>query len=336
MHIIHIEELIESLKPARVLDVRSEGEFEHGHIPGAINIPLLNNENRRLVGICYKEKGNEAAVMLGYELVGGQFSALIQNIKQQFPDKKVTLHCWRGGLRSRIVAQLLDNAGFEVSLLKGGYKSYRHWVLEKIAQPLNIKILGGLTGSGKTELLHQLKAQGEQVIDLEGLANHKGSAFGGINQKPQPTQEQFENDLSEVILGINPLQRVWVEDESRRIGINCLSESLWNQMREAEFYELVVPYQFRLNRIIEEYGTLPKDSLTDRTASLKKRLGDKYLKEILQYLAEGNIQAWASALLQYYDKNYQYGQSKREIKTKRKIEMNEEWSGKQFLQLVNP
>ncbi len=336
MHIIEIEELILSLGTKQVLDVRSEGEFEQGHIPGAVNIPLLNNENRRLVGICYKEKGNESAVLLGYELVGGQFSLLIRNIRHQFPNKKVTLHCWRGGLRSRIVAQLLDNAGFDVSILKGGYKSYRHWVLNKIDQPLNIKIIGGLTGSGKTELLHQLQHEGEQIIDLEGLAHHKGSTFGGINQKPQPTQEQFENELARVIQGLNLAQRVWVEDESRRIGNNCLSEALWNQMREAEFCEISLPDNIRLKRIINEYGNLPKDLLMERTSSLKKRLGDKHLKEILQYLSEGNITAWAAALLQYYDKNYRFGQSKREIKSKMKIEMEEEWSGKQFLKYVNP
>lgn len=336
MHIIEIEELIISLGTPQVLDVRSEGEFQQGHIPGAVNIPLLNNKNRRLVGICYKERGNEAAVLLGYELVGGQFSSLIQNISRQFPNKKVTLHCWRGGLRSRIVAQLLGNAGFEVSILKGGYKSYRHWVLDKIDQPLNIKIIGGLTGSGKTELLHQLQLEGEQIIDLEGLAHHKGSTFGGINQKPQPTQEQFENELASVIQGLNPSHRVWVEDESRRIGNNCLSEALWNQMRDAEFCEIILPENIRLKRIINEYGNLPKDLLLERTSSLKKRLGDKHLKEILKYLLEGNITAWAAALLQYYDKNYLYGQSKRELISKKKIEMEEEWSGEKFLKFVNP
>jgi tRNA 2-selenouridine synthase len=154
----------------------------HGHIPGAINFPLLDNEERAKVGTCYKEKGNYAAVLMGYELVGHKFQEYIKNAAALSPAKAVNIHCYRGGLRSTIMANLLVSAGFEVNLLSGGYKAYRKRVHEILEQPRRIVVIGGLTGAGKTELLLKLKAAGEQVVDLEALAKHRGSSFGAIGQ----------------------------------------------------------------------------------------------------------------------------------------------------------
>ncbi len=335
MHIVEIADIITAKSPIPVLDVRSEGEYLQGHMPLAINIPLLTNEERKEVGICYKQRGNEAAVLLGYALVGGRFAEMIRSISQLFPHKKVALHCWRGGLRSRIVAQLLDNMGFEVTLIKGGYKAYRNWVLKSFDTPLEVAVMGGLTGSGKTELLQLLREAGEQVIDLEGIAHHKGSTFGGIEQLPQPSQEQFENNLSAQYLTLDCSKRIWIEDESRRIGNVCIPLQLWDQMRDSTLFEIEVSYDSRLQRILKEYATLPIDKLTEKTMTLKKRLGDKHLNEILEFLVQKNMHAWAMALLNYYDKNYIYGQNKREALKRKKINLEKTFSAAQFLKLAD-
>lgn len=179
-----------------VIDVRSPAEFAHAHFPNAQNLPLLNNEERAIVGTTYKHEGNQTAVLKGYELVGHKFSDYIKLAIKIAPNKKVNIYCWRGGLRSNIMAFVLHTAGFEVNLLQGGYKKYRNWVLETLEQPKQIKIVGGKTGSGKTYVLHQLKMLNQQIIDLEGLAHHKGSAFGSLGQAPQPSIEMFENNLA--------------------------------------------------------------------------------------------------------------------------------------------
>jgi len=331
MHIIEIDTLLAQKNSICVVDVRSEGEFNQGHIEGAINIPLLNNEERVKVGTTYKEKGNEAAVLLGYELVGSKFSAIIHSIKLAAPTKHVIVHCWRGGLRSRIVCQLLENAGFQVSQLKGGYKSYRHWVLQLLSVELPLHVIGGLTGSGKTALLHELHQKGEQIIDLEGLASHKGSTFGGIGQAPQPTQEHFENKLAEVVKKLDLSKRIWIEDESRMIGTIALPLKLWECLRYNILYELNVHFEYRLQRIIVEYCSLPKNILEEKTSLLRKRLGDLRLKEVLIFLQEGNMHAWAEALLVYYDKSYHYGQSKRDSRKRVKLDFRGTPSASIFL-----
>ena len=334
MQIVEIAGIIERKLVIPLVDVRSEGEFLQGHIPWSINIPLLNNEERVKVGTCYKENGNEAAVILGYELVGVKFADIIKQVKTICHDQKVILHCWRGGLRSRIVAQLMENAGFEVFVVNGGYKSFRNWVLNLFEQELNLNVIGGLTGSGKTELLHLLQNSGAQVIDLEGLAHHRGSAFGGINQPAQPSQEDFENKLAEAISHLNPGKTIWIEDESRMVGTNCIPLPLWQTIRNAVLYEIEVPYDDRLGRILNEYAVLPVEKLKERTGALKKRLGDKHLKEVMQFLEDGDMIAWAKALLSYYDKNYTHGQSKRLLDSRKKIILEQPMNGKEFLRKV--
>jgi tRNA 2-selenouridine synthase len=308
MQIVEIADIIEKKEAIHLIDVRSEGEFLQGHIPWSFNVPLLNNEERAKVGTCYKEQGNEAAVLLGYELVGGKFADLIKHVRTLCPDKKVMIHCWRGGLRSRIVAQLLENSGFDVFILKEGYKSYRKWVLELFELEMELNVIGGLTGSGKTDLLYLLQKAGEQIIDLEGLAHHKGSAFGGINQPAQPTQEQFENSLAMCIYSLVRNKTIWIEDESRRIGNITVPKKIWETIRDSKLYEIEVPFEDRLNRILNEYATLPVDKLR-----------------------EGSMNDWAMALLDYYDKNYTYGQNKRLEGSRHKIKLGNPLRAEDFL-----
>ena len=317
-----------------IIDVRSEGEFAAGHIPGAFNIPVLPNEERRLVGICYKKEGHIAAVDLGYKLVGHRFYDYIQQARALPSKGKIRLHCWRGGLRSRIMGQLLSNAGFEVQVLAGGYKSFRQYVLNQFALQYSVHIISGLTGSGKTDLLKALAGAGEQVIDLEKLANHKGSAFGALGLPPQPPQEQFENDLAFALKGIDTSQPVYVEDESRSIGSVVLPEAFWTQMREAEYYEIQVPEEQRLKRILHEYGNFPKSVLAEKTLQLKKRLGNKRAGELVDFLNAGDLESWIIGLFEYYDKTYNYGRSKRPLLKKQIVSLTDVNDASQFMEAV--
>jgi tRNA 2-selenouridine synthase len=321
MVLFNVSQLAENNGLLPVIDVRSEGEFEHGHIPGAINIPLLNNAHREEVGICYKNKGNEAAVLLGYTLAGPHFHELIRKALETVPSKKAIVHCWRGGLRSKIFSELLENAGFTVFRLAGGYKAYRRQVLQVFEKPFQITVLGGLTCSGKTELLNLLPAQSMQMIDLEKIANHKGSAFGGLG-RIQPTQEQFENELARQIMMLDDKQMIWVEDESQAIGRNIIPNPFWKRMREALLVEIQIPMEIRLQRALNEYGSFSTALLEERTFTLRKRLGDLKTKDAVEHLNNKDLKSWASMLLDYYDKTYSYGQSKREALKRIKIELD--------------
>src|SRR5690606_39195657 len=201
-----------------VIDARSEGEFDQSHIPGSINIPILTNSERIIIGTLYKEKGSEEATLKGFELVGPRFHQIQKEALAQFPQKKIIVYCWRGGMRSQILSWLLSMVGFEVYRLQGGYKVYRGFTFSEVRRQRKLIVLGGKTGVGKTVLLKKLQEKGEQVLDLEGIANHKGSSFGAIGLPQQPTVEQFENLMAEQLIRFDPALPVWVENESRRIG----------------------------------------------------------------------------------------------------------------------
>ncbi|RYF86929.1 MAG: tRNA 2-selenouridine(34) synthase MnmH [Chitinophagaceae bacterium] len=216
---------------------------------------------------------------------------------------KILVHCWRGGMRSGAVAWLLDLYGYEVYTLAGGYKAYRNWVLNHFEQDYDFKILGGYTGSGKTAILRQLERNNQTVIDLEKLANHKGSAFGGIGQGDQPTQEMFENLLA-TDLHEKQSQCIWLEDESQRIGKLHLPHPLWRTMRTKPIHFVEIPFTHRLQYITDEYGNLDKEQLAVSIERIKKRLGPLETKIALAHLRNNETQACFSILLRYYDKQY--------------------------------
>jgi len=304
---IEILEFISEAQNGYILDVRSEGEYEQGHIPSAFSFPLLKNEERVLVGTCYKQKGNFEAVLLGYELVGPQFSDIIRNAKSKFGEKPLFVHCWRGGLRSRIMTNLLATAGFQVYLLKGGYKNYRNFVLETFSKPYNFQVLSGYTGSGKTEILHFLKSNGKNTIDLEALANHRGSAFGGLGFSAQPTQEQFENNLAFELVKFNDKEEVWIEDESRLIGQIQIPNAIYELYRIAPLFFMDLPIEIRSNFILKDYGGIEKRELIESTLKIKKKLGDLRTRMAIQAIEEGDLNAWVLEVLYYYDRAYDTG-----------------------------
>jgi tRNA 2-selenouridine synthase len=294
-----------------VFDVRSPAEYAHAHIPQAHNLPLFENEERAAVGTCYKIHGQDAAVRLGLQIVGPKLASFVHQADTLAPQREVLMYCWRGGMRSGSMAWLLRTAGFKVCTLAGGYKAYRTHLLAAFDQPHTIVILGGKTGSGKTDILRQLAANGEQVIDLEALAHHKGSSYGGIGQAPQPSTEQFENLLYQQWAALDPSRRVWIEDESRKIGTCLLPGGLWQQMQTAKLIHLQLPKSVRIARLVREYACLPEAELLAATTRLQKRLGGQHYQAAVKALAQKDYATVADITLTYYDKAYLHGLAQR-------------------------
>jgi tRNA 2-selenouridine synthase len=357
---LHITQFLSLANLHPVLDVRSPGEYTHAHIPGAHSLPLFTDEERKIVGTTYKQQSREAAIKIGLDFFGPKMRKMVEEveilIKYHNKSKIVLVHCWRGGMRSAGVAWLLDLYGFKVYTLVGGYKFFRRWTLQEFEKPRAFNILGGYTGSGKTELLKQLTSSGERIIDLESLANHKGSAFGNIGLPAQPSQEMFENLLAwglhfgvlqengtgeESISDNRQSQKsLWLEDESQRIGSVNIPQAIWQQMRSADVYFLDVPFHERLKHIAEEYGHLDRTKMIDAVERIQKRLGGLEAKTAISLLQENNIEDAFRILLKYYDKWYLKGLMNRKelsgqcisIKLER---VDAEENAKQFLEYVH-
>lgn len=300
-----------------LIDVRSPKEFEQGHIPGAINIPLFNNEERAIVGTLYKQQGRQQAILKGLEIVGPKMASIVESAQNIAKNNVVFVYCWRGGMRSGSVAWLLETYGLKVYLLKGGYKTFRKAVLDSFAQQLKYIILGGKTGSGKTLILQKLKEKGEQIIDLEGIAHHKGSAFGALGEKAAPSQEQFENKIYAEILQLDPSKHIWLEDESRLIGNKVIPDGLWQQMTNAKVIHINLPFNDRLEYLVKEYGKYSVEQLKESILKITKRLGPEQTKISLEALDKNDLRTACQMCLTYYDKTYSHGLSKRE---KRSVE----------------
>lgn len=296
-----------------LVDARSEGEFAQSHIPGAINIPILDNAERIQVGTLYKQAGPEKATLKGFELVGPRFHLIQREALRKFPAKKLILYCWRGGMRSQILSWLLTQVGFEIYRLEGGYKTYRSFTYAAVRKPYSLLILGGKTGAAKTVLLQKLKERGEQVVDLEGLANHKGSSFGAIGQPAQPTVEQFENLLAEKLREIHLDQALWVENESRRIGQIILPDSFYLQMTQSPRIEIDKTDEERIAHIASEYAALDQGELSAAVLRLQKRLGGDRTKQALEAIQTNQPEIWIPILLLYYDKTYEFDLQRHEV-----------------------
>jgi tRNA 2-selenouridine synthase len=301
------------LRDGPVIDVRSPGEFDHGHIPGAHNIPLFSNEERAIVGTLYKNKGRDKAVLEGLRIIGPRMAELVERSRAIAPDATVRVHCWRGGERSASVAWLLEKAGFNKGwTLQRGYKAFREEVLTSFTKARELHVLGGYTGTGKTQLLHLLKERGEQVIDLEGLARHKGSSYGGIGEGTQPTTEHFENLLWQELRRADPTRTVWVEDESMNIGRVKVPDAFFANLLSAPVHFVDMPVKLRVERLVEVYGSFPKQELADATMRIERRLGPQHAKDAIAALERGDLHTVAAIALSYYDKTYARGLSQRD------------------------
>ena len=309
MQILVPFEFLNQRKSIPIVDVRSPGEFAEGHITGAINIPIFDDDERAVVGTIYKKKGRVPAVEKGLEIVGPKMAQFVRKAISLATSGKLLIHCWRGGMRSESMAWLFERVGINCFILQGGYKAYRNYLLEKTGDIPHLIVIEGHTGTGKTEILQWFKTSGEQIIDLEGLANHKGSVFGGIGQLPQPTTQQFQNDLLDEILDFDKSKNVWIEGESQSVGRVFLPVPLWDSMNTAKCIELIVPRAARINRLVREYGTLEAQLMENAIRSLIKRLGDQKMKGILQVYVENNLYEVADKLLDYYDQTYMHSRN---------------------------
>jgi tRNA 2-selenouridine synthase len=314
---IQIDKFLSLVNVHPVIDVRSPAEYDHAHIPGAFSMPLFTDEERKIVGTAYKQESRQQAIKIGLDFFGPKMRPMVEQVEkiinqqtahssnaETTNSKTLLIYCWRGGMRSAGVAWLMDLYGFKVYTLAGGYKTFRTKALSTFQQPFQLHILGGYTGSGKTEVLKELKNKGEKVIDLEAIALHKGSAFGNIGLPKQPTQEMFENYLALELINIKEHSCIWLEDESQRIGLVNIPHELWKTMRLSSVYFLNIPFEERLHHLVEEYGCLDKEKVEQGIQRIEKRLGPLETKNALNYWEEGNILECFRILLKYYDKYY--------------------------------
>ena len=309
--------------PLPILDVRAPVEFQEGHIPLSTNLPILNNEERHLVGSAYKTEGNEAATRLGHSLVAPHKEERVKNwlsflSKQANP----VLTCWRGGDRSRIAQEWLKEKGLEAPRLQGGYKALRHELIAQFPRTLQGYSLSGLTGTGKTAFIQSLNHPA--AIDLESFANHRGSSFGGFGKDTQPSQSTFENALGLALIMANfPTHPILLESESRMIGRIVIPKAFFEQMRAIPRIILETPLEQRLQNIFREYVLLPLETteqlettLLQSMDGIRDRLGGLLHSEIQKLIKTAFTTdpknpelhyAWITALLKnYYDPLYEH------------------------------
>ena len=308
---INIQDFLKLSESIPVIDVRSPSEYETGHIPGAYNIPLFNDQERAEIGTLYKKEGRAKAILKGLELTGPSINLKLEQALIHAKENRLLAHCWRGGMRSEAMAWLFSMVDIQTQVLEGGYKSYRHHVLEKLSEKRKYIVLGGLTGSGKTEILKQMRMIGHQVIDLEGIASHKGSSFGSLGQNSQPSSEHFANLLYHELEQTDRSGIVWLEDESKNIGNVFMPDQFFHNLRESPVVAILMEVKTRLPRLISEYSAFPKDELISSIKRIAKRLGGDFTSEAVKAVEESNFARAIEITLNYYDKTYMFGLKKR-------------------------
>jgi len=309
--IVDIIKFLELSETTQIADVRSPSEFRSGHIPGAVNIPLFDDKERAAVGTKYKKEGRLPAILEGLKHSGPALQSKLEQALKIAKNKQLLLHCWRGGMRSEAMAWLFSLGDIEVKVLDGGYKSYRRHILGNLDGKRKMIVLGGMTGSSKTHIIRHIKLLGQQVVDLENLANHKGSAFGALGQQPQPSTEHFANILYNEWNKLNGDLPIWVEDESRNIGSVFMPDGFYLNMQDTPAIVLVMDIKTRLPRLMEEYSAFPKESLKASVLKISKRLGGDTTSDVIEAIDKGEFSEAIEIVLHYYDKAYMFGLKKK-------------------------
>jgi tRNA 2-selenouridine synthase len=295
-----------------VIDVRSPAEYHQGHVPGAVNIPVFGNEERAVIGKLYVQTGKGEAILKGLDFALPKTDWYLREFREHTGSADaVFLYCWRGGLRSMLMARVFEKTGLDVHVLSGGYKMYRSFIREQFSLPVRLLVVGGYTGSGKTELLHAIASKGEQIIDLEGLACHKGSVFGALGQPGQPTNEQFENNLFMHWSALDFSRRVWIEDESRMIGRITLPDPVSRHISEAPLIRIGMNRGDRIERLVNEYAGFDASLLSASILKITERLGGTRTQDALAALESGRYDTVADIVLAYYDKAYEHSIQRR-------------------------
>jgi tRNA 2-selenouridine synthase len=294
-----------------LIDVRSPAEFALDHVPGALNCPVLDDEERARVGTIYVQQSAFEARRIGAPLVAANIA---RHIQQQFagqPERwRPLVYCWRGGMRSGAMVTVMRQIGWDAQQLAGGYKAYRRHVvetLERVSPQLALRVLCGATGSAKTRVLQALAARGAQVLDLEGWACHKGSLLGGLPGQPQPSQKAFETRLGAALAALDPARPVFIEAESARIGRLTVPRPLLERLRDAPCVELQAPQTERVRFLLRDYAELSADPalLTASLAALRELHGKAVVEHWQGLAAAGRMAELVQELLsRHYDPHY--------------------------------
>ena len=309
-----------------LIDVRSPDEYYKGHMPNSINIPIFDNEERCIIGKKYKISGREVAVREGFKIIERKIDKLIKEftlIKEKFfnsalskfpNDKNIKIYCARGGMRSLSMFWLLEKFKYSCITLNGGYKNYRNWVLNSFQEKQNIIVIGGKTGTRKTKMLHKLKSLNYQILDFETLACHRGSSFGGLGMIKQPTNEQYENLLSEDLYKFNKKKFIFVEAESPNIGKNRIPHEFYKQMKNSKRIEIKRDERIRIKELINTYSKYKKNDLKESVLKISKRLGPQRTKSAIDSIENEDGVTVCKSVLDYYDKCYEH-----ELKDKKDV-----------------
>ena len=296
-----------------IVDVRSPSEFCQGHWPGAINIPLFSDIEREIIGKSYKKESRLNAIRNGLKATLPKTRKLLEIIfqtalKKEGVNKSLRIYCWRGGMRSKAFAWLARTIGIETHILKGGYKSYRKWVLYQFEADLPIRLIGGKTGTRKTDLLNYINKENIYVIDLEGIANHRGSSFGSLGMEKQPSTQQFENILAESLSNFHKsnANEIWLEAESSNLGKCRIPNKLFSNMKKAPVLEIIKTKHERVKNLVEVYSKNSQTELKDAVNKISKRLGPQRTTEALISIEKKEWSKACEAMLDYYDKCYEY------------------------------
>ncbi len=287
-----------------LIDVRTPKEFEESTIPGAINIPLFSNEERAIVGRLYTKVGQQEAIEKGYSFVQEKLPNLLEKIKK-YREKKIVIFCWRGGMRSQCFVMLLENLGFNVMQLEGGYRAYRKHVIEELENykiKAKLVVLYGLTGSGKTKLLKKFK----NSLDLEDFAQHRSSLFGDIGLKPR-SQKMFESLLLKRLEELKDEKYIITEGESRKIGNVIIPEGIFKQIKEGIKVRVEATMEERIKNLVECYSNKEDHKMVEKIKMLSKRMGNKKTEQLLELLEKKKFEEVARILLEeYYDPLYSH------------------------------
>ena len=327
-----------------LIDVRSPSEYYKGHMPNSINIPLFDNDERSIIGTIYKKQGREKAVIEGLKFLEIKIELLLDKLFMNIDSHKIIpeknnnelsirIYCSRGGMRSQSIAWLLEKYKFNPITLKGGYKTYRRWILDSFSKKWNIVIIGGKTGTGKTRLLSLLEKNKYQTIDLEGFACHRGSTFGGLGMKEQPSNEQFENKIAEKLNSFKCSNNIFVEAESANIGKCRIPHEFFNQMKKSRRIEILRSESNRLDELINTYSVFKKEELQESLLRIKKRLGPQRTKIALESINNEKWDLVCRSVLDYYDKCYEFEKvGKTNIKL---LDLTDKKYDERILELIN-
>ncbi len=294
-----------------IIDVRSPSEFDEDHIPGALNYPVLDDKERAKIGTIYKKRSPFEAKIIGSSLIAKNISEhLIQKLKNKNGAWRPLVYCWRGGKRSKALCLIMKEIGWRVNQLEGGYKHYRNDIQKKLRQlspKLKIVLISGKTGTGKTKLLHQIKSNNGQILDLEGIARHKGSLLGRDLENNQPSQKLFESLLYNALKSINLKKNIYLEAESSKIGNLHIPQPLWKKMLISNKINIETTLESRVKFLLNDYkyAQLDNNFFKPLMAGLKQRLPKKIINDWKHLIKNKDWRQLTESLLKnHYDPAY--------------------------------